>query len=414
MTAMYLAPLFYLLTTLTCLALTTPVQLQHTILATLPSTKCPCTLTVSIPHPLSTTRRRRRRQQQPRPLDILVSAANDLNFVPDLSLSRYNYTTSHATARDALFSYHHLHIDAPSQIRVQVRQWRSPDAVADNDRAFITVQRQGKRCPVILGAPHETPSSPTPPSEDTGQPTGEAPTFSPGTTTPVRLRSAPKRLILRLPEEEEPQNVEAETTARDAALKVSERETQPRIVGGQAAKRSLANFLAYIKIPSPKGMRACSGTVIGRRLVLTAAHCGAGISSTVYVGARQGNPSDGTPIAVESVNNHELFTSVQTGHFRYDIALITLKNEVPNDIEFMKVNVNTSVPVEKSIVRAAGYGILSHRNQYSNPNAQLYHVDVPVVPRRTCVNAYGAEGVSIDYSYQVCAGYFGRGGCDSW
>lgn len=413
---MYFAPLFYLLTTLTSLALTISVQhqqhqQQHAILATLPSTKCPCTLTVSIPHPLFTTRQQ---QKQPPPLDILVSAANQFNFVPDSSLSRYNYTTSRATARDALFSYHHLHIDTPSQIRVQVRQWRSPGTVED-DRAFISVLRQSKRCPIILGAPHETPASPTSPPEGTGQPNGEVPTIAPDTITQVRSRSSPERPLLRLPEEE-PRSGKTRTTARDAAslqLK-SERETQPRIVGGQAAKRKLANFLAYIKIPSPNGVRACSGTVIGRRLILTAAHCGTSTSSTVYVGARQGNPSDGTSIAVESVNNHELFTSVQSGHFRYDIALITLKDDVPNNIEFMKVNVNTSVPVEKSIVRAAGYGILSHQNQYSNPNAQLYHVDVPIVPRRTCMNAYGAEGVTIDYSYQVCAGYFGRGGCDSW
>lgn len=215
----------------------------------------------------------------------------------------------------------------------------------------------------------------------------------------------------------EPQSGDPQTSIPPYAvsmMKISERETQPRIVGGQPGKRDLANFLAYIKIPSTNGGRSCSGTVIGRRLVLTAAHCGISTSSTVYVGARQGKPCDGTAITVESVNNHEFFTSLQSGPFQYDIALITLKYDVPDNIEFMKVNVNSSVPVEKSIVRAAGYGILNHRNPFSNLRSQLYHVDVPILPRRTCINAYGAEGVTIDYSYQVCAGYFGLGGCDAW
>lgn len=191
-------------------------------------------------------------------------------------------------------------------------------------------------------------------------------------------------------------------------------EHQPRIVGGQAVNSDLKNYLAFITIPTLNGVRACSGTIVGPRLVITAAHCGVDMDSTVYIGGKQGNPSDGAKYAVESVQAHVDFSIGSEKRFRYDISVLTLVADVPESALFMKVNVNTSVPIDGSVVRAAGYGILRHEDEFSNPKSQLHQVDMPIVPRKTCEKAYDSRGLNIDYGFQLCAGYFNQGGCDSW
>lgn len=193
---------------------------------------------------------------------------------------------------------------------------------------------------------------------------------------------------------------------------------KPRVVGGDTSGNDIARSMVYFLIRSSDGMtKACSGTLVSRRTVITAAHCGVDVKSSAYLGGRQGYPSTGKRYFVSRVYVPTLFNSLPENNLRrfyYDIAVVILTKDAPANSKYMLVNVNRSLPLPGSAVRVAGYGILSHDDMTSNKNSVLHHVDVPVVPEKSCKSIYAKQGVDINYDYQVCAGYVGRGGCDSW
>lgn len=334
------------------------------LLASLYHVSCPCVLTVSASH------------NAPR-FDILIMrdaatafdtflSRRSITLRHDAQLSRFDRGPAEASAHDALFSYHVVHIKIPMLMSVIVsvrnvsRSSSAPSITSTSreqrERPRVHLQatpssRQDLQCPVILG--------------------------------------------------------------RDRSSDISSTPT-PRIVGGESASSELARYLAFLVIPSSEGTRACSGTIVGPRLIITAAHCGVNINSDIYVGGRRGNPSNGDRRSVAFAQIHPGFAVNSDTRFQSDISFVTLSEDVPNNIGYMKVNINASVPEDGSVVRAAGYGIFRHGDSYSNPNSQLRFVDIPTVPRSTCEQAYRAEALNINYDFQVCAGYYGRGGCDSW
>lgn len=205
----------------------------------------------------------------------------------------------------------------------------------------------------------------------------------------------------------------------------------PRIVGGDVAHPGLVPYLARITSPAEKNWIMCSGVLISPLHVLTAAHCLPSTESTVYVGLS--DSSDMSPRAAYAVDKVEIppqFGALKddSSRFRYDIAVITL---MPNGYDdnvladlnhnhssatatkkWMKVNVNDDIPKTWSIVRVAGYGnTIGDKNEPSNSMRTLYQVDLPLVSAEYCEPMYGG---AVDYKYQMCAGYVGQGGCDSW
>lgn len=327
---------------------------------------CPCTILIGAPHdapPLhiivgrSLTRHR-----------LLPSLRSDA-IRTDMKLSRNAWRPSQATTRDALFAYHAVRVDMPARISLYVARAHDEKthSIVSTTTSFslgsqirfhiATGAKQNTQCPVILN----------------------------------------------------PGNSARDSVSHSQVKQVA----QPRIVGGQRADSKLAEHLAFIVTPSAQGSRACSGTVVASNLVITAAHCEVNRNSDIYVGGQRGNPADGIRRGVASVSQHQSFFSAN--RFRYDIAVVTLDQAIPASAAPMKVNINESVPVEGSVVRAAGYGLRQHDSPNSNVDSVLYFVDIPVVPGPTCARAYEpVQGVEIDYNFQVCAGYFGIGGCDSW
>lgn len=214
-----------------------------------------------------------------------------------------------------------------------------------------------------------------------------------------------------------PQN-ETDSSSSSSSVDNGDNTAKPRVVGGDTSGNDIAKSMVYFLIRSNDGRtKACSGTLVSQRTVITAAHCGVDYRSIAYLGGRQGYPSSGKRYSISRVHVPTLFNSLPENdfrHFYYDVAVVILSEDAPPDSTFMLVNVNKSLPLAGSAVRVAGYGILAHDDVTSNKNSVLHHVDVPVVMEKTCKSLYAKQGVDIDYDFQVCAGYVGRGGCDSW
>lgn len=181
----------------------------------------------------------------------------------------------------------------------------------------------------------------------------------------------------------------------------------PRIFGGHTPPTELRSHMAAFINGS--NFFVCSGSVIGRRYVLTAAHCPIGIDFEVGIGG--GTAGNGKRLGVEWVRTHPNYDSSQQDILN-DIALVKLKGDVPQGTVFLKVSTNNSVPVDRSYVRASGYG----RTRTSNGGRGLRQVDVPVVAMDVCRRYYGKMnpriGLRLNEELQLCAG-LRRGGCDA-
>lgn len=181
----------------------------------------------------------------------------------------------------------------------------------------------------------------------------------------------------------------------------TERNGEPRIVGGDLAGKDLTRYMATVI--SNEGL--CSGALIAPRVVLTAAHCGITVGNGVYLGGSE--VFDGTRIDVENVTIPPEYRSTSN---QYGFMVLTLSRDAPGGSGYMLVNMNESVPLEGSVVRAAGYGV-TKEDEEEDFTRELRQVDMPVASFSVCRDAYESIDPIVE-SLQVCAGY-SQGGCDS-
>lgn len=123
---------------------------------------------------------------------------------------------------------------------------------------------------------------------------------------------------------------------------VSTFESDVEIVGGGEAKLNEYPFAVYTT--SESGRHSCTGSLVDRRWVLTAAHC-LGAASYVVLGdySRPGNDTTKQVIAIEEEVQHPGWNYSASGRLDHDIGLIKLAN--PADIRSEAV---AKIPVQKS------------------------------------------------------------------
>lgn len=184
----------------------------------------------------------------------------------------------------------------------------------------------------------------------------------------------------------------------------------------------------------------CSAIVVGPRTLLTAGHCVAifldefigftneDIEFYAYFGAQKTSTSGAIESQIKSIFMHPEYNILDTDTYPYDIAYVTLYNDIPPSNKIMKVNANSSNPVTGSVVRSIGYGAqkvfddLNDQLQYESKDDVVQQLDLPVVRHSYCRTAWidlsEAQNIpeyqhNIKANYQFCAGYL-KGGCGLW
>lgn len=180
-----------------------------------------------------------------------------------------------------------------------------------------------------------------------------------------------------------------------------------RIVGGDIAPRQASRYLVSINPPKPGLSSGCTGALLSKRWVVTAAHCRIDLSWVVRPAVVDQFSGNGQ--AIEMLIPNEQFS---IDDLSYDIALIKLKEDAPTRARFVRVNADPEFPPVGSFARALGYGTVQYN---TSGNTRLRQVDLPLISVDTCrENYYKEEGdPKFAVSRVLCAGYIDSGGCDS-
>lgn len=182
-----------------------------------------------------------------------------------------------------------------------------------------------------------------------------------------------------------------------------------RIVGGEEVKPYSRPYQASIQ--GLDGSHFCGGSIVGKNLVLTAAHCMEGVNGEspqmqVRVGAHSLADGSGQTIKVATA-----YTNQEYPNLSKDVAVLKLVEEI-TDANAKAINLvdktffNNHIK-EGTSLTVSGWGTLSSGG--SMPD-KLMAVDVPYVTNEVC-NSAEAYGGQIQDT-EMCAGYQ-KGGKDS-
>lgn len=159
-----------------------------------------------------------------------------------------------------------------------------------------------------------------------------------------------------------------------------------------------------VAISSSSG--SCSGTVIGSRWILTAAHCRVRVGAHALIGGTT-NLNGVTYTVRRFITHPEYKLSLDGNVEAHDIAIV--ETDRLRHGGAVKISTNAEGPDEGRFVRASGYGQIAE-DWISGSERRLLQVDVPMVSFKSCVRAferYGAEEFAraLRGSSHICAGY---------
>jgi trypsin len=192
------------------------------------------------------------------------------------------------------------------------------------------------------------------------------------------------RLREHIPEQNRARVEELVTSGQVLFLRLQKDQERAKIIGpdSKAARPGEFPYMAALLVQDADGQRYqfCGGTLIGRRKILTAAHCHLFFDSAVRVMIGETKVSEGGPRAVEILEfvEHPDFSETRTGS---DVAVITLKNDVDG---IQPVSLSAAEPADQdgvALARVMGWG----QTVYLGPtNDVLLHTRVPFVSNATC------------------------------
>lgn len=174
-----------------------------------------------------------------------------------------------------------------------------------------------------------------------------------------------------------------------------------RIIGGSLSTRITASYIVALEQFFDF---QCTGVLISKRWLLTAAHCGVSMSWIARFGGL--DAFSGEERAIDKIFIPDQTNASFPSDFSEDIALIRLTTDAPSTSTFVSVNANDSLPLTNSFARMVGYGRTDPVGAGRGGDA-LRQVDLPIVPSKDCFLAY--DWLTDD---RVCAG-FADGGCDA-
>ncbi|GLZ31243.1 serine protease [Lentzea sp. NBRC 105346] len=155
-----------------------------------------------------------------------------------------------------------------------------------------------------------------------------------------------------------------------------------QIVGGKRAPIKDTPWVVYLT--DKTGFQYCGGTLVAPDKVLTAAHCAAGKSaSSVRVVAGREDKQDkdsGYAVTPDEVWVHPDYSAADQGA---DVAVFTLKEPLP--YEPLKIATSKELYAVGTQLTALGWGRTSEQG---NPSRYLMAASVPVLPEKSCREAY--------------------------
>ena len=191
-------------------------------------------------------------------------------------------------------------------------------------------------------------------------------------------------------------------------------EETSKILGGVQAAPGAWPWIAallYANDSNVYSAQFCSGVLIDKSWVLTAAHCVQGMSAQgiqVAVGAWDLTAFTGSRTPVRSIRIHPQFSSTSLYN---DIALVELS--VPSSIQpitlFSGESVDNTPPsLLGKLVTVLGWGVADSTTSWYYPEI-LRQVSLPVVADSTCNDIY----INPVLPSQFCAGYWeGKDACE--
>ena len=191
-------------------------------------------------------------------------------------------------------------------------------------------------------------------------------------------------------------------------------EETSKILGGVQAAPGAWPWIAALLYANDSNVfsaQFCSGVLIDKSWVLTAAHCVQGMSAQgiqVAVGAWDLTAFTGSRTPVKSIRIHPQFSSTSLYN---DIALVELS--VPSSIQpialFSGESVDNTPPsLLGKLVTVLGWGVADSTTSWYYPEI-LRQVSLPVVADSTCNDIY----INPVLPSQFCSGYWeGKDACE--
>lgn len=178
-----------------------------------------------------------------------------------------------------------------------------------------------------------------------------------------------------------------------------------RIVGGVETTIDKAPYQVSLQL---NGRHFCGGSIIGANWVLTAGHCVSNGAIPITVRAGSTDVNGGSVHSVQQVIRHKDYGSNSQGIPLNDIALL----RVSKPFKFDRTRRAIALYAGNSESLVNKYGMITGwgRTKVGGLPTNLRKVDVPLISKQRCSNAYhSVGGIPVG---QLCAGFM-AGGKDS-